>query len=141
MVQALTPEELTSITSIFQQILGNDNEVRKAAEAQLNQARREQTDKYATLLSAVIHPSQQQIPAEAKSLAAVLLRGNIKSWATTTEDVSTGPQDNLWTRISPEVQATVKQSILETLSGVDTTNKRALHKVTDLAVEIQAAMI
>lgn len=57
MVQALTAEDFAGISLILTQILGNDNEVRKAAEAQLNVARRTQTDKYATLLSAVIHPS------------------------------------------------------------------------------------
>ena len=102
MVQAIGAEDYASINNILQQILGNDNDTRKAAEAQLNTARREQTDKYATLLSAMIHPSQAQVSAEAKSLAAVLLRGNISTWAKTAEDVSTGPQDNLWRRITPE---------------------------------------
>ena len=89
--------------------------MRKAAEAQLNSARRDQTDKYATLLAAVIHPSQTQIALEVKSMAAVLLRGNISTWAKSPEDNSTGPDDSLWTRVTPETQAAIKQSVLETL--------------------------
>lgn len=52
---------------------------------------------------------------EAKSLAAVLLRGNISTWLKSAEDAATETTDNLWTRISEPVRVTVKQSIIETL--------------------------
>ena len=55
----VTQEDLAGIGEILGQILQNDNEIRKAAEAQLNQAKLAQTDKYAMLLTAVIHPDQQ----------------------------------------------------------------------------------
>ena len=58
MAQALTPEDFAGIATILEQILSNDNETRKAAEAQLNTAKSSQTDKYALLMSAVLHPNQ-----------------------------------------------------------------------------------
>lgn len=58
MVTALTPEDFAGIATILEQILSNDNATRKAAEGQLNQAKSSQTDKYACLMSAVLHPTQ-----------------------------------------------------------------------------------
>ena len=58
-MEQITQEDLVGIGDILGQILQNDNEIRKAAEAQLNQAKLAQTDKYAMLLVAVIHPEQQ----------------------------------------------------------------------------------
>ncbi len=58
MAQNLTPDDFAGIAAILQQILSNDNEQRKAAEAQLNVAKSEQTDKYAMLMAQILHPSQ-----------------------------------------------------------------------------------
>ena len=52
---------------------------------------------------------------EAKSLAAVLLRGNISTSLKSENDAETEGNDNLWTIISEPVRATIKLSILETL--------------------------
>lgn len=87
MVQPLTPEDFAGISTILEQILSNDNTTRKAAEAQLNDAKSTQTDKYACLLTAVLHPSQAQIPVASKSLAAVILRRNISTEATDASDL------------------------------------------------------
>ena len=57
MVESLTAEDFTQIGGILQSILSNDNEARKAAEGQLNVAKSSQTDKYALLLSACLHPN------------------------------------------------------------------------------------
>ena len=77
MVETLTADDFTQIGNILQQILANDNEQRKAAEAQLNAAKSSQTDKYALVLASCLHPNQSQISIEAKCLAAVILRRNI----------------------------------------------------------------
>lgn len=58
MAQNLTPDDFAGIAAILQRILSNDNEQRKAAEAQLNVAKSEQTDKYAMLMAQILHPSQ-----------------------------------------------------------------------------------
>ena len=53
----ISQDDLAGIGELLQQILQNDNEIRKAAEAKLNEAKQAATDKYALLLVAVIHPS------------------------------------------------------------------------------------
>ena len=58
MVETLTADDFTQIGNILQQILANDNEQRKAAEAQLNTAKSQQTDKYALVLASCLHPNQ-----------------------------------------------------------------------------------
>ena len=56
MVQALSDADFTAINGILSQILNNNNEERKAAEGQLNTAKANETDKYACLLAACLHP-------------------------------------------------------------------------------------
>ena len=73
----ITQEDLTGIGELLGLILQNDNEIRKDAEAKLNQAKLAATDKYALILATVIHPNSAQFSLEAKSLAAVILRRNI----------------------------------------------------------------
>lgn len=53
----ITQEDLSGIGEILGKILQNDNEIRKGAEATLNEAKQAHTDKYTMLLVAVIHPS------------------------------------------------------------------------------------
>lgn len=143
MAQALTPEDFAGIGAILQQILSNDNQTRKAAEEQLNAAKRAETDKYACLLAAVLHPNQTDIISqEAKQLAAVILRRNISIEALDASDLSNQyNNENLWKRLSDEGRETVKQIILETLQGVNASNKNFMHKVCNVAVEIQGAMV
>ena len=81
MVQALSPDDFTAINGILTQILNNDNEERKAAETQLNAAKANETDKYACLLAASLHPQQSAVSVDAKQLAAVILRRNISTEA------------------------------------------------------------
>ena len=79
MVQALSNDDFTAINGILSQILNNNNEERKAAEGQLNTAKANETDKYACLLAACLHPQQTAVTVEAKQLAAVILRRNIST--------------------------------------------------------------
>ena len=88
MVESLTAEDFAQIGGILQQILSNDNVARKAAEDQLNAAKSSQTEKYACLLSAVLHPNQTTISVEAKCLAAVILRRNVSTEATDASDLT-----------------------------------------------------
>ena len=46
----------------------------------------------------------------------------------------------MWRRLSDEARDSVKQTILQVLQSVDATNKTFMHKVCNLAVEIQGAM-
>lgn len=116
MVSALTADDFTQIGNILQQILSNDNVQRKAAEDQLNAAKSAQTDKYALLLSAVLHPAQTAISVEAKCLAAVILRRNISTEATDAQDLANQDNNaNLWKRLSDMAREEVKTTILQTL--------------------------
>ena len=47
---------------------------------------------------------------------------------------------NLWKRLSDDARNAVKASLLETLNKVDATNKTFMHKVCNVAVEVQGAM-
>ena len=140
-MQNLTPEDFSGISAILAQILGNDNEQRKAAEAQLNVAKSGQTDKYACLLAAALHPAQTQIPPQEKALAAVILRRNISIEAMDAGDLTDQENNNnLWKRLTDDGRNQVKQILLETLQAVDATNKTYMHKVCNVAVEVQGAM-
>lgn len=109
MVQALTPEDFAGIGAILQQILSNDNVQRKAAEDQLNQAKSGQTDRYACLMTAVLHPGQTAITPEARSLAAVIIRRNISTEAVDASDLTNQDNnDNLWKRLSDPARQQVK---------------------------------
>ena len=87
MVQPLTPEDFTGISQILQQILSNDNVLRKGAEDQLNAAKSSQTEKYAILMATLLQPEHTSISFEAKSLAAVILRRNISTEAMDASDL------------------------------------------------------
>ena len=109
MVEAITADDFATVGGILQQILGNDNDQRKAAEAQLNAAKGAQTDKYACLMAAILHPAQSQISAEAKALAAVILRRNISTEAVDASDLTNQQNnENLWKRLSDAARNQVK---------------------------------
>lgn len=91
----------------------------------------------------MIHPNQTQFPEEVKSLAAVILRRNVSTSAVDTSDVKDDANNaNLWKRLDDESRQLIRRSILETLEGVSavTTPKAFIHKVCNLAVEIQGAI-
>lgn len=138
----ITQDGFTELGNILQQILSNDNTQRKQAEDNLNTAKSNNTDQYACIMSAVLHPNQTQISFEAKSLAAVILRRNISTEAIDASDLGNqSNNENLWKRLSDPARTQVKQTILETLQSVDATNKNFMHKVCNVAVEIQGAMV
>ena len=138
----LSPSAFNDLGAILQQILSNDNTHRKQAEDNLNMAKSSNTDQYACIMSAVLHPNQAQISLEAKSLAAVILRRNISTEAVDASDLGNqSNNENLWKRLSDPARNQVKQTILETLQSVDATNKTFMHKVCNVAVEIQGAMV
>lgn len=140
MVQAITPDDINGVATILQQILSNDNEQRKVAEAQLNTAKSTETSKYAMLMVSILDPAMTAVSVEAKSLAAVILRRNISSEADATDLTNQENNVNLWKRLTDEARTAVKASLLDTLSKVDATNKTYMHKVCNVAVEVQGAM-
>ena len=74
---------------------------------------------------------------EVKALAAVILRRNVSVEAQDASDLSNEyNNENLWRRLSDDGRNAVKQLILETIQGVDATNKAFMHKVCSVAVEI-----
>lgn len=98
---------------MLNKILSNDNEVRKQAEAQLNEAKSTDTDKYALVLAGSFHPNQTAISVEAKCLAAVILRRNVSLAATDAQDlVNQANNANLWKRLSDPAREALKQCIL-----------------------------
>ena len=139
---SITQEELAGISEILNKILQNDNEIRKAAEAQLNQAKLTDTDKYCMIMAAVIHPQNTQFNVEAKSLAAVILRRNISTTDIAASDiVDQSNNENIWTRISAQCKEALKQQVIETLKATQAINKQFTHKICNVAVEIQGAMV
>lgn len=48
---------------------------------------------------------------------------------------------NLWKRLSDGARDAVKATILETITMVDASNKTYMHKVCNVAIEIQGAMV
>jgi len=141
MVQAITDADIAGVNGILMQILSNDNEQRKLAEAQLNTAKSTETAKYALLMATVLDPSQTSVSMEAKALAAVILRRNVSTEATDASDLQNQENNiNLWKRLDDNARDAVKASLLETLQKTDATNKVFMHKVCNVAVEVQGAM-
>ena len=135
-MQSINQNELAQIGAILQQILLNNNETRKQAEAALNDAKRSEADKYACYMVSVLNPNAN-FSLEVKSLAAVILRRNISTSSVDTGDAFDAANNaNLWMRLSAPAKTHVKSQILEALNGVTTVNKTLTHKVCSLAVEI-----
>jgi len=104
-MQNIDQSEQAEIAQILEKILANDNEVRKAAEAQLAQAKLASPDKYCILMCSIFHPAQEGIKLEAKQLAAVILRRNISIEAIDTQDIQNlSNNDNLWQRLSDDTR-------------------------------------
>jgi hypothetical protein len=96
----MNQEELSYIVQALQEVLGNDNNIRAAAEDKLNQAKNTDSDKYAGALSTIINPVNG-CPDEVRSIAAVILRRNISVTSVDTSDaVNKANNINLWFRIS-----------------------------------------
>jgi len=93
----ISNDDLNQIGAILGEILQNDNNVRKAAEERLNQAKRAEADRYAATLAAVFHPSNTQFTPEVKSLAAVILRRGVSVQAIDSSDLTDVANNaNLW---------------------------------------------
>ncbi len=137
---AINQNELAQIGQILGNVLQTDNIVRKQAEAQLNDAKRSEADRYACYMVAVLNPNAA-FSVEVKSLAAVILRRNVSTTSIDSSDVNdTANNANLWQRLSNEARAFVKGQILESLNSATVVNKNLTHKVCSLAVEVQGAM-
>lgn len=128
--------------AILAQVLDKDNNARKAAEAQLNEAKRNDADKYAAYMVSIIHPvAGANFSPEVKSLAAVIFRRNVSIVSVDTSDVKDASNNaNLWDRLTDPARTFIKQAILEILQGTTAVNKNLNHKVCSLAVEMQGAM-
>ena len=74
-------------------------------------------------------------PADVKTLAAVILRRNISSTATDSQDISNQENNaNLWKRMSADGQNYIKTTLLQVLSTC--TDKNVIHKICNLLIEI-----
>ena len=92
-------------------------------------------------MATILDPAIEGVSIEVKSLAAVILRRNVSTEATDASDlVNEDNNINLWKRLSDEGRMAVKNSLLGTLSKVDATNRTYMHKVCNVAVEVQGAM-
>ncbi len=137
----INPDELANMGGLLTKILAQDNAERKAAEQQLNDAKRAHCDQYAAYMVTILNPGNTQFGPEAKSLAAVILRRNVSTMAVDTGDVKDAANNaNLWNRLSDESRAYFKSQLLESLSAASPTSKNLTHKVCSLAVEVQGAM-
>jgi hypothetical protein len=133
-------DEANALCVRLQMILANDNVQRKVAEAELNEAKKSDPNKYAMLMTLIITPEFQS-PLEVKSLAAVILRRNISTTSIDTGDVVDITQNiNLWVRLTDETRAQVKLAILNSIRNCLGWPKGFIHKVCSLAVEIQGSM-
>jgi hypothetical protein len=70
-------EEVKSIITQLQLVLGNDNDQRKSAEKHIEQIKVGEPDKYASYLTVII--CQPDCPEDIKTLCAVLLRRSVNS--------------------------------------------------------------
>ena len=84
---AINQNELAQIGQILSNVLQTDNNIRKQAESQLNDAKRAEADRYACYMVAVLNPNAA-FNIEVKSLAAVILRRNISTTSIDSSDVN-----------------------------------------------------
>ena len=112
----MNQEEIQYVVQVLQEVLGNDNNVRKGAEEKLNQAKNSDANKYAGCLSSIINPTNG-VPDDVRSIAAVILRRNISVTSVDTSDaVNKENNINLWFRITDDARNFVKSQVLEALS-------------------------
>ena len=136
----ISPEELNNIGLVLSEILQNDDTVRKAAEAKLNEAKRTDADRYAVYLIAVIHPNAQ-FSLDVKSLAAVMLRRNVSCSSVDSSDLADQTNNqNLWQRMSDQARTHFKTQLIEVLRGIGLVGKHLSHKICNLVVEVQGSM-
>lgn len=136
----ISPEELNQIGQVLAEILQNDDATRKAAEAKLSQAKRQDADRYACYLVAVMHPSAE-FSVDIKSLAAVILRRSVSCQTEDYADHTDAANNaNLWMRLSDPARVHFKAGLLECLRGVSALQKHYSHKICNLIVEVQGSM-
>ena len=93
-------------------------------------------------MASILHPDQSSVSDEAKSLAAVILRRNVSTEAIDAADLANQENNaNLWKRLSDPCRTQVKGILLQTIQSANATNKVYMHKVCNVAVEIQGAMV
>jgi len=77
--------------------------------------------------------------ADARSLAAVILRRNISFTATDSQDILNQANNaNLWKRLSVEAQTVVKNELIKAIAISQ--EKTVVHKICNLMIEIQGTM-
>ena len=77
--------------------------------------------------------------AEVKSLAAVILRRNISSTSTESQDLTNADNNvNIWKRMTPEAKNFVKTELLKAIN--DCTDKNTIHKICSLLIEVQGTL-
>lgn len=86
-------EEVKFMITQLQLVLGNDNNSRKGAEKHIEQIKLGEPDKYAAYLTVII--TQDDCPADIKSLCAVLLRRSVNT-------VVGDKKETLWELLKPE---------------------------------------
>ena len=70
-----------------------------------------------------------------KSLAAVVLRRNISTTATDSQDVANQANNmNLWKRLSPNAKDFIKSELIKTVTACN--DKNLLHKICNLIIEV-----
>ena len=121
-------EEVKFMAGQLQTVLGLDNDARKAAEDHLKKIREGDPNKYAAYLSYII--AQADAPAEARSLACVILRRSLTS--------SVKDDKTLWDLLAAEPKEFMKTHLLAAVQTA--ASKDLVHKMCDLLVEIAAAM-
>ena len=123
-------EEIKFVIGQLQLVLGNDNVARKEAEKHIENIKVGETDKYASYLTVII--TQDDCPANIKTLCAVLLRRSINS-------ALADKKETLWEIIKPETQELVKTKLLEDMKKGGKT-KEMMHKIANVLVEVQGGM-
>jgi hypothetical protein len=76
---------------------------------------------------------------QAKSLSAVILRRNIGVNVADYQDFK-AKANNLWKSSTEDTRNFVRKTIIEALTASAGTTKNIVHKIANLAVEIQGAM-
>ena len=79
------------------------------------------------------------IGSDVKSLAAVILRRNISSNATDSQDLTNAANNiNLWERLNTEAKDFIKVELIKTVTSC--TDKQLIHKICNLIIEVGGSL-
>jgi hypothetical protein len=134
----MNAEQFNFISQQLEIILGNDNDARKQAEQSINEAKAAGVDSYALCMVNILNP-ESGCSDQAKSLSAVILRRNISVGVADFQDFK-NKAANLWEAITEATRNEVRAVMIKALSNHGSTAKPIIHKIANLAVEIQGAM-